>query len=97
MLQTRAALIREHKAAAPLQKVEIRGNISSTKDETGDPFVFFCEWALTIRAIHPAWYCAGDANRAVEGVTVLTCAILQLRPNVECTGGKLQALATAAV
>lgn len=60
-----------HEVAASLQKVTIRDrdllgqDISLTEDETSDPFVCVCEWALAIGIIHLAWYCASDANRTV--------------------------------
>lgn len=85
VLQTCTALIKKNGAVASLQKVEIRDTISLTEDETSDPFVFLCEWALTSRTIHLGRYCASTANRTVEGLKVLW-VILQGRPSLECWG-----------
>lgn len=84
MLQTCTALIKKNGAFASLQKVEIRDTIALTEDETSDPFVFSCEWALTTGTIHLGCYCASTANRTVEGLKVLW-VILQESPSLECT------------
>lgn len=84
MLQTGTALNKKNRAVASLQKVEIRDTISLTEDETSDPFVFSCEWALTTGNIHLGCCCA---NRTVEGLKVLW-VILQERLSLECTHEK---------
>lgn len=93
MLQTCTALIKKNGAVAFLQKVEIRDTISLSEDETSDPFVFSCEWALTNGTIHLGCYCASTANRTAEGLKVLW-VILQERPSLECTHEKVEAQAS---
>lgn len=93
MLQTCTALVKKNGDFASLQKVQIRDSISLTENETSDPLVFSCEWALTTRTTHLGCYCASTANRTVEGLKVLW-VILQERPSLDCTHEKVEAQAS---